>query len=672
MNALFAPAVALMDSLRYPKKFALIGVVVVAAIGLLLFQLVGVLNESMSAAEREVEAIKAIIPLSKLTQVVQQHRGLSVGVLNGAAEMREKLDGKTTETDAALTQMETAIPSGMQGAKEWGGIKATWSQIKTTGLNTTAQESLKLHTQLVEQLFEYEEFIAEKQGLTLDPEFDVTYLSETAVNHMPQLLEQLGRLRARGTGILAKKELPADQRAPLIAMGEQVRHLLKALSSSIDKTARYNPEAGKALLASSETIAETSNHVLDAVQSDILAERFSMPSGDYFALVTKAIDLGYEQLFKTMLPTMEQLMERRIAKARQRLLLDVGSCSLILAVAAYLVWGAYLAIIANLQRMTLGAQRMAQGDLTTRLSLQSQDEIREVGDSLDSMATAFSRLLRNAQQSATSVSQAASQLSVASAQITRSSNQQSESAASMAAAVEELTVSVDNISQHAAEANTLSAHAGKLSAEGGSMVGSVVSEMQRIADSVTESAKVIEELGQQSEQISAIVGTIKEIADQTNLLALNAAIEAARAGEQGRGFAVVADEVRKLAERTASSTQEISAMILAIQEGTSRAVTSMKQGVDRVENGVTITARTGDAMTQIEQEANKVVAMVSEISDALRQQSAASTDIAQNVEKIANMAEENSQSVSQSAATAAQLEKLATELESEIKRFKAD
>jgi len=321
--------------------------------------------------------------------------------------------------------------------------------------------------------------------------------------------------------------------------------------------------------------------------------------------------------------------------------------------------------------MTEGASRMAQGDLTVRLRLKCEDEIREVADSMDSMADAFSRLLRNAQQNAAAVYQAASKLSQTSSQITLSSNQQSEAASSMAAAVEEMTVSVDHISQSAEEANALSEHAGKLSAEGGRLVGAVVGEMHKIAGSVNDSAKVIEELGRQSEQISTIVGTIKEIADQTNLLALNAAIEAARAGEQGRGFAVVADEVRKLAERTASSTQEISAMITAIQDGTAHAVASMKDGVARVEEGVTMTTRTGEAMTQIEQEAKKVVGMVGEISDALRQQSAASTDIAQNVERIAQMAETNNRNVSGSAATATELERLAAGLETEIGRFKA-
>lgn len=672
MNALLAPAVALMDSMRYPKKFMFIGMIVFIAIVQLLYQLAGALNESITATGHEIAALHAITPLSKLVQVVQQHRGLSAGVLNGALELRGKLEQKHNEVDADIAVLEPALPENMKGSAQWKQIRADWAQLNDQGLAMTPQDSFSKHTELVEHLLDLEIAIAEKQALILDPDFATAHLRDTAVMQMPELLEQMGRLRAKGTGVLAKKELTQEQRVVLITMEDEIRQLLKSLTSSVNKTAGYDPEVGKTLTRSQQTIGEASNRVLDALQAEVLSERYGMASSDYFALATKAIDLGYDELFKTMLPAMEQLMQQRIAKAQERLMVDVGLSLAIFAVVGYLAWGAYLAIIANLRRMTEGAHRMAQGDLTVRIRLQCQDETREVADSMDGMAEAFSRLLRNAQTNAASVYEAASRLSQSAAQITRSSHQQSEAAASMAAAVEELTVSVDHISQNAAEANTLSGRAGKLSSEGGSMVGSVVSEMHRIAGSVSDSAKVIEELGRQSEQISAIVGTIKEIADQTNLLALNAAIEAARAGEQGRGFAVVADEVRKLAERTAASTQEISAMIMAIQDGTRRAVVSMKQGVDRVEDGVTMTVRTGEAMTQIEQEAGKVVSMVSEISDALRQQSAASMDIAQNVEKIAQMAEANSQTVSDSATTATQLEKLAAELEAEIKRFRTE
>ena len=240
----------------------------------------------------------------------------------------------------------------------------------------------------------------------------------------------------------------------------------------------------------------------------------------------------------------------------------------------------------------------------------------------------------------------------------------------MAAAVEEMTVSIGQVSENAHEARALSRRSGELSEQGAGVIQNAAAEMSQISDSVKESSQIIAALEQQSGEISAIVNVIKEIADQTNLLALNAAIEAARAGEQGRGFAVVADEVRKLAERTSKSTQEIAGMIEKIQGGTHSAFASMEGGVARVSNGVTLANEAAGSITQIKTEAARVVQVVGDISNSLKEQSVASNDIAKNVEKIAQMSEENSAAVQETAKAAQHLEQLATSMQNTIGRFK--
>ena len=316
------------------------------------------------------------------------------------------------------------------------------------------------------------------------------------------------------------------------------------------------------------------------------------------------------------------------------------------------------------------ATHVANGDLTHRIEVKSSDEVGKLMQALKAMTESLSKLILNARENADEVSSAATELATASGQVSSSSQYQSEAASSMAAAIEEMTVSITQISDHANDAHRLSIESSARADEGGTIIHGTISDMQKIAASVTESAQTVQELAQQSEQITGIVNVIKDVAEQTNLLALNAAIEAARAGEQGRGFAVVADEVRKLAERTSQSTIEISSMIGKIQDGIQRVTGSMQAGVERVNKGVDQANRAGESVTAINHDSQRVVSTVNDINAALKEQSAATNEIAKSVERIAQMAEENNAAVEETSKTAQHLEQLAVSLQNTVGRFK--
>ena len=320
-------------------------------------------------------------------------------------------------------------------------------------------------------------------------------------------------------------------------------------------------------------------------------------------------------------------------------------------------------------RLVEATRRIAQGDLSQPIRPDFGDKTSVMASTRD-MQEQLRRMFAEISKGAGQLSSGANEM-LALADVSASRAQaQNDAAASIAAAVEELTVSVSHINDNTQHAQRQASEARQLAENGNAIIGQSLSEVQRIEASVSETATVIANLEKESANISAIVNVIREIADQTNLLALNAAIEAARAGEQGRGFAVVADEVRKLAERTGHSTKEISQLIQNIQQGTHRAAESMASGMERVQSGVTLSTRAGEAIAGISGSVAKASEQVSDISSALSEQTSASSDIARNIEVIAGMSQENSESAQKVTQASQQMSSLAETLLKEVSHFR--
>ncbi len=335
---------------------------------------------------------------------------------------------------------------------------------------------------------------------------------------------------------------------------------------------------------------------------------------------------------------------------------------------------AYRRLFTPLNHMVACMKDVAEGegDLTRRLEIPTDQEVADLARwfnlFLDKLRTTLTAVAGNVEQLAA----AGEQLSVNSRQQAEGAQQQKDQLQLVASTAQQMASTVqqvNEISNRAAESAQKSAEAAR---RGGKVVQEALKRMESIAASTSQAAGKIESLGQQSEHIGRIVGVIDEIADQTNLLALNAAIEAARAGEQGRGFAVVADEVRKLAERTTGATKEIAQMIQSLQEGTRLAVAAMQSGTREVELGVAATREAGGSLREIIDISDRVGEMVTHIATAAMQQASATEEVNLSSGRIADIAAAAATGALEATKAAESLAGLAAEIDHQVGQFRLD
>lgn len=605
-----------------------------------------------------------------LIHELQKERGLSAGFVASKGEkFRDDLARQRGETDLRIKAFKEYIATNtasLAGAKErlaaadaqLGNLDATRGGVDS--MNVQPPESIAYFTKTIAA---YLDVVAQITILSRNP--DITR-GAMAYHAFLNAKEQSGRERATMNGVFASNSFDEETYRKFIS-------IISSQATFLDVFNKYAESKDLAFFREkmNAPFALQVEEMRKTALSKGLAGNFGIPTEEWFKTITAKIN-AMKELEDQMAAGLGQKAADLAGEAKRGLIfssLIAGCAALASLVFAFVFMNG---ITSPLKTMVSMLRDIAEGegDLTKRLDADRGDEIGDVcrwfNRFVDNMHTIISQVSGTTRR----VTASAVQLHSTAEQIATAAEEVACQSTTVATASEEMSATSNDISQNCSLAAEVSNRASDNARGGALVVQETLEGMHNIAAKVRESAHTVENLGARSDQIGAIVGTIEDIADQTNLLALNAAIEAARAGEQGRGFAVVADEVRALAERTTRATKEIGSMIKGIQQETSGAVSSMENGVKEVERGMDSSRKSGEALQQILDAINDVTLQVHQIATAAEEQTAVTGEISSNINQITDVVQQTAKGAHETAKEASVLTGLAGELEKLVGRFK--
>ncbi|MFN7834439.1 MAG: methyl-accepting chemotaxis protein [Burkholderiaceae bacterium] len=546
---------------------------------------------------------------------------------------------------------------------EWDAAQQKFREVTENVANVN---NLKLHTELNGLETELNDAVLDKSGLILDPEILSFYQMNAGTIVLPRLLNEIQSAQ-RQVLSLVKGVGSVGQANILIA---RIESSAEAVRKALSKLAEVDVERRSSL-------QNQQQEVLRVASASILALNKMLSSATSLAPAEVIGNTDLKAAYATIMASEQDIMggllktlNARIAGLEQRRLVTLLFCLIVFAVAAGFSALVLLNVSKAVQHVIEQVARSAERDLSPSLVWRARDEFGLISQSLARQTGQLNLTIAEVSAASHAVLSSANAIAGMAVQLNRSGARQAESSSTMAASVEQLTVAIEEVSCTSQSVNDLVVRAKESSDNGAATVAATEQGMRSIVASAQTLGDIVYAVGEGSSSIAKVVQVIDEVASQTNLLALNAAIEAARAGEQGRGFAVVADEVRRLAERTAKSTQEIRQTIADMQTKTDSAVGFVDQWIVEVNDGA---AKAKGAKTSIEAlaaQSTEVAGAIGEIALAVSEQSAATSVLATNIDAIARGSEANASVIATLAGAASEMEKLSGQVQSLVKQFK--
>ncbi|WP_447095929.1 methyl-accepting chemotaxis protein [Pseudomonas sp. CF10PS3] len=675
MKSLLYPAIALMNRLSFGMKFSLISV-------LFLLPMLATNYYLVRDSWREFQGTRVELQsLDLLGSSLALRRDLET--LNNQVQINATLgqSGKAGDLEAKIGALEQSVLTRLQGLNPMatepeqitvfeGKRDELIAAFKAQQQETSLLSKSALIGKLLNKAQMLSQIIASQSGLSRDPQSDLRQLSELITSVTPQVTQTLGEGRAMGAYSLGQGFLNSSSSTRFDELLQQLEKLQAEYGLKLQDALGSSKAAHAAL----DGLAKASNASLKQgselfEEQVVMAETLEAPWQAFYDSVSQLMAKTY-QLDDATLSFLGQQLDQRLAQNRTHMVVLVSALTAVFLLIFYLYAGFYASTRTTLRRLGAMMDKVAAGDMTVTFVAQSRDELGDLGQVFNGTVAKIHDLIERVGHTVSQVELQAGQVEKVSARSNQAVSGQRTQIEQVATAMNQMSATAQEVARSAAAAVSSAHSVNDETVSGRGLVQSQQSSIARLASEIDLSVGVINQLATDSQSISSVLEVIKSIAEQTNLLALNAAIEAARAGEQGRGFAVVADEVRTLARRTQHSTEEIEQMISRLHSGVGAAVKAMGTSHEMASGTVGQSEKVQQALENILGAVGMIVDQNQQIAAAVEQQTAVAHDIDQNIVEINRAGEHAAQGAHQTEAASRQLSLQVIELKQLIGAFR--
>ncbi|MGM0773444.1 methyl-accepting chemotaxis protein [Marinobacter sp.] len=675
MNQLIKPAVSLMNRLPMFYKFSLISVLFLLPIVALSWLVISELNRSVETMTRGVEGLEQLEKVDALLEASLEYRDFRApGKTKDDSDLLSRSDQAAERIDRILEQLagtDAMFDTSGNWAEQVALLKEEWQKLQSSdSYQGNIDPQFKYYQEFVQKVRAMLSATIEISGLGQDASRENLLLLGLVREALPDAESIIGRARSFGTFALLEGQVGYGLSDVLNEIYDQLTNraslLGPSLSVAIDSSQSLAAQTGNAV----KGIEGSLTTIRDELDTNVIAPmRLELPWQEFNSTVENQL-VNYDAFTSAIFDVVSDNLNARLeGEIRQRQLIILALVAVLLVV-VYLYIGFFMSVRTAINRFSEAARNVAAGDMTAHIDLDNRDELGELTTEFNNMTDRIAELIRSVSgttsdvdRQATRVNDTAAANSQAVARQMEESGQINEAMSQMVEAVNEVTESAHRVSDSAsaAEADT---------EKGRGVVADTVETINRLATEISGAVEVINRVNSDSDNISQVLVEIKAIAEQTNLLALNAAIEAARAGEQGRGFAVVADEVRSLSQRTHKSTEEIEGMISRLQSGVKEAVAAMTNSHDVTETTVRKSSEVTEALGRIADGIATIVDMSHQIAQAAEEQSAVAKNVNANVEQISVLGHKTADNAEETLASSREMSQLTASLQRLVEAFR--